>query len=154
MTTSVEPRPWRHAEVGAERLTRALELTVTDVLDTGVYAIVSPQSGDTHYVNLRDIDCPACDCGDHIYRERLCAHALAAMLFEEDPRLERLVGRLVRRAWLEHRLVFAITEAPLGGPGATAMTPRAANAADQAADQTADQTVGIGAGVSPDGGDV
>lgn len=129
-TTSA--RPWRFAEVEPTRLARAFELRVDDVLDTGIYAVHSPQSGERHYVNLADPDCPACDCGDHVFRERLCAHALAAMLYEEDQRLLYLVGRLVRRAWLDARLIFAITAQPIGRPIAPATADAATPSPDGA----------------------
>ena len=47
---------------------------------------------------------PRCDCGDHLWRDRICKHILAALLREGNERVVQALGRLalvyrgVRRA--------------------------------------------------------
>ena len=48
-----------------------------------------------HWVDLYAPLVPRCDCGDHLWRERVCKHILAAMLREGDERVIREVGGLV-----------------------------------------------------------
>ena len=50
---------------------------------------------ETHWVDLRSPLVPRCDCGDHLWRERVCKHILAALLREGDPSVLRAVGSLV-----------------------------------------------------------
>jgi hypothetical protein len=54
-----------------------------------------------HWVDLVDQAHPRCDCGDHLWRERICKHILAALLREGDERVLRSVGALV--AWFRER---------------------------------------------------
>lgn len=50
-----------------------------------------------HWVDLYTRKIPRCDCGDHLWRERVCKHILAAMLREGDGRIIEAIGRLVAR---------------------------------------------------------
>jgi hypothetical protein len=51
-----------------------------------------------HSVDLRTSSHPRCDCGDHLWRERICKHILAALLREGNERvlsaLQQLLSRL------------------------------------------------------------
>ena len=49
-----------------------------------------------HWVDLRSPYHPRCDCGDHLWRDRVCKHILAALLREGDPLVIEAVGALVR----------------------------------------------------------
>lgn len=35
-----------------------------------------------HWVNLSHMDVPMCDCGDHLWRDRLCKHVRACQGFD------------------------------------------------------------------------
>ena len=50
---------------------------------------------EVHWVDLHHVQHPRCDCGDHLWRERICKHILAALLREGDERVLREVGSLV-----------------------------------------------------------
>jgi hypothetical protein len=74
------------------RLERCLGLSV-QAAGRGRYLV----SGGTepHWVDLHSRLVPRCDCGDHLWRERICKHILAAMLREGDERVISEVGGLV-----------------------------------------------------------
>ena len=50
---------------------------------------------ETHWVDLHTPHHPRCDCGDHLWREAVCKHILAALLREGDERVIGAVGELV-----------------------------------------------------------
>lgn len=78
--------------VDLARLERSLQLEVRPA-GRGRYLV---SGGDEpHWVDLYTRKMPRCDCGDHIWRERVCKHILAAMLREGDSRVIAAVGRLV-----------------------------------------------------------
>lgn len=52
---------------------------------------------ETHWVDLRSARQPRCDCGDHLWRDQICKHILAALLREGDERVLHAVSTLVRR---------------------------------------------------------
>ncbi len=91
MTRSLIDIP-RSGGVDLERLERGIQLQVTEV-GPGRYAV----SGGTepHWVDLRTPNQPRCDCGDHLWRERVCKHILAALLRVGDEHVIRAVGQLV-----------------------------------------------------------
>ena len=93
----------RAGGVDLARLERGIVLQVTEV-GPGRYAV---RGGDEpHWVDLRTPNQPRCDCGDHLWRERVCKHILAALLREGDEEVIRAVGRLVltlRRATVPSR---------------------------------------------------
>ena len=61
------------------RLERSLFLHAKQVGE-GRYHI---SGGSTdHWVDLHNPSFPRCDCGDHVWRERVCKHILAALLRE------------------------------------------------------------------------
>jgi len=49
----------------------------------------------THWVDLYTSDLPRCDCADHLWREQVCKHLLAALLREGDERVLAALHRLV-----------------------------------------------------------
>ena len=51
----------------------------------------------SHWVDLYSSGHPRCDCGDHLWREQICKHILAALLREGDERVVRALGALARR---------------------------------------------------------
>jgi len=50
-----------------------------------------------HWVDLYTALHPRCDCGDHLWRERICKHILAALLREGNERVVRALGAVVER---------------------------------------------------------
>jgi hypothetical protein len=48
-------------------------------------------------VDLYTTSIPRCDCGDHIWRERICKHILAALLREGNETVVRALGSLFQR---------------------------------------------------------
>ncbi len=66
---------WRGMPVDETRAALANGLAVTPV--TGGYLV-----REAYWVQLDDPSAPACDCADHVYRDVLCKHALAAMAYE------------------------------------------------------------------------
>jgi hypothetical protein len=74
------------------RLERSLGLHVQPA-GRGRYRV---SGGDEpHWVDLHTLNQPRCDCGDHIWRESVCKHILAALLREGDERVLRAIGVLV-----------------------------------------------------------
>jgi uncharacterized Zn finger protein len=49
-----------------------------------------------HWVDLLTPNQPRCGCGDHLWRERVCKHIVAALLREGDARVVGALGGLVR----------------------------------------------------------
>ena len=74
--------------IDLDRLERSLLLQGERVAE-GRYR-VSSERGD-HWVDLYTTAHPRCDCGDHLWRERICKHILAALLREGN---DRVVGAL------------------------------------------------------------
>ena len=54
-----------------------------------------------HWVDLYSTSHPRCDCGDHLWREQVCKHILAALLREGHDPVVEAVGRLFREVMLE-----------------------------------------------------
>ena len=80
--------------VDLDRLERSLELVGEHVGD-GRYHVIGGESD--HWVDLYSTSHPRCDCGDHLWRERICKHILAALLREGNDRVVRSLGQLVAR---------------------------------------------------------
>lgn len=74
------------------RLERSLLLLGERVGD-GRYRVTGGESD--HWVDLYTTAHPRCDCGDHLWRERICKHILAALLREGNERVVRALGGLV-----------------------------------------------------------
>ena len=81
--------------VDLDRLERSLELRGERV-GNGRYRVSGGAS--THWVDLYSASTPRCDCGDHLWRERVCKHILAALLREGHERVVSSLGAVVRRA--------------------------------------------------------
>ena len=67
--------------VDPARIERALELRARRV-GHGRYLVTG--GSEPHWVDLYTRQLPRCDCGDHIWRERVCKHILAVLLREGD----------------------------------------------------------------------
>ncbi|HEX8830981.1 MAG TPA: SWIM zinc finger family protein [Longimicrobium sp.] len=91
MTRSMIDIP-RAGGVDLGRLERGIGLQVTEV-GPGRYAVRG--GSEPHWVDLRTPNQPRCDCGDHLWRERVCKHILAALLREGDERVIHAVAQLV-----------------------------------------------------------
>ena len=83
----------RDGGVDLDRLERGVSLHAVRV-SGGRYRVTG--GSETHWVDLRSSLIPRCDCGDHLWRDRICKHILAALLREGDPRVVSAVGDLVR----------------------------------------------------------
>ena len=80
--------------VDLDRLERSLRLDGRRIGD-GQYYVVG---GDhEHWVDLYNASMPRCDCGDHLWRERICKHILAALLREGNDTVVRALGVLFER---------------------------------------------------------
>lgn len=81
--------------VDLDRLERCLGLRGERV-GHGRYRVTG---GDTdHWVDLYTTSQPRCDCGDHLWRETICKHILAALLREGNEHVVVALGRLLARA--------------------------------------------------------
>lgn len=81
--------------VDPERLERGLGL-VAERVGEGRYR-VSGGAGD-HWVDLVTAAHPRCDCGDHVWRDQVCKHILAALLREGNEHVVRALATVVARA--------------------------------------------------------
>ena len=77
--------------IDLERLARSLQLQ-GERIGHGRYRVVGG-AGD-HWVDLYTTSVPRCDCGDHLWRERICKHILAALLREGNDRVVGALGTL------------------------------------------------------------
>jgi hypothetical protein len=77
--------------VDVERLERSLGL-VAEQAGYGRYRIAGGDQA--HWVDLYTASHPRCDCGDHLWRDKVCKHILAALMREGNERVIREVGRL------------------------------------------------------------
>jgi uncharacterized Zn finger protein len=75
------------------RLERGVTL-VAERVGRGRYQVTGGR--EQHWVDLTTPNQPRCDCGDHVWRDRVCKHILAALLREGDPEVIGAVGGLVR----------------------------------------------------------
>ena len=78
--------------VSWDRLERSLALSATR-FGRGRYRVTG--GAQTHWVDLYTTNFPRCDCGDHLWRDRICKHILAALLREGDERVLTSLGLLV-----------------------------------------------------------
>lgn len=81
--------------IDLDRLERSLELRGIRVGE-GRYRVIG--GSHDHWVDLHTMSTPRCDCGDHLWRERICKHILAALLREGDERVVTALGAVMRRA--------------------------------------------------------
>ena len=80
--------------VDLDRLERALQLHASR-LSPGRYRVDGGEQ--THWVDLYTAAMPRCDCGDHLWRDQICKHILAALLREGDDTVVRALGSLLER---------------------------------------------------------
>src|ERR687896_190835 len=80
--------------VDLARLERSLGLRGVRVGE-GRYRVTGGEQD--HWVDLYTTALPRCDCGDHLWRERICKHILAALLREGHERVIRELGTLFVR---------------------------------------------------------
>ena len=80
--------------VDLDRLERSLELRGERV-GQGRYRVTGGRTD--HWVDLYSSAHPRCDCGDHLWREQVCKHILAALLREGDETVVRSLGRMTAR---------------------------------------------------------
>jgi hypothetical protein len=73
------------------RLEKSLGL-VGEWVAEGQYRVTGGH--DAHWVDLYTAAYPRCDCADHLWRDAICKHILAALLREGDERVVRAVGGL------------------------------------------------------------
>ncbi len=73
------------------RLERSLGL-VAEQAGHGRYRIAG--GNQDHWVDLYTASHPRCDCGDHLWRDMVCKHILAALMREGNERVIRAVGNL------------------------------------------------------------
>lgn len=89
---------WNHrVELAASgidlpRLERSLALR-TKRVGHGQYEVSGGRV--THWVDLHGANQPRCDCGDHLWREQVCKHILAALLREGNEGVVGALGQLV-----------------------------------------------------------
>lgn len=80
--------------VDLARLERSLGLHGERVA-VGRYRVTG--GGREHWVDLYTASHPRCDCGDHLWRERICKHILAALLREGNERVVSALPKLMAR---------------------------------------------------------
>ena len=80
--------------VDLRRLERSLGLRV-QAAGRGRYRVSG--GAELHWVDLYSAQHPRCDCGDHLWRDRICKHILAALLREGDERVLGSLSRLVQQ---------------------------------------------------------
>ena len=89
----------RAGGVDLERLERSLGLRGERV-GHGRYRVTGGEHD--HWVDLYTTSHPRCDCGDHLWRDRICKHILAALLREGNDRVVTALGRLLERVRMNH----------------------------------------------------
>ena len=80
--------------VDLDRLERSLALRA-ERIGNGRFRIIG--GAQDHWVDLYTAAHPRCDCGDHLWRERICKHILAVLLREGDERVIGAIAGLVAR---------------------------------------------------------
>lgn len=80
------------AGIDLDRLERSLFLSGHPV-GTGQYRVTGGEH--EHWVDLYTAAHPRCDCGDHLWRDQICKHILAALLREGDERVLSALRELV-----------------------------------------------------------
>ncbi|HYD51812.1 MAG TPA: SWIM zinc finger family protein [Gemmatimonadaceae bacterium] len=80
--------------VDLDRLERGLGLRGERV-GHGRYRVTGGRT--EHWVDLYTTSHPRCDCGDHLWRETVCKHILAALLREGNERVVGALGTLLTK---------------------------------------------------------
>lgn len=81
--------------VDLDRLERGLAL-VAERVGEGRYRVSG--GAQDHWVDLVTVAHPRCDCGDHVWRDQVCKHILAALLREGNEHVVRALATVVTRA--------------------------------------------------------
>ena len=81
--------------VDLDRLERSLGLKGERV-GKGRYRVTGGEQD--HWVDLYTRANPRCDCGDHLWRDRICKHILAALLREGSEDVLTALPLLLQRA--------------------------------------------------------
>jgi len=76
------------------RLERGLGLR-SERMGRGRYRVTS--GSDQHWVDLYRSAHPKCDCGAHLWRDRICKHIIAALLREGNEQVLTMLPRLFNR---------------------------------------------------------
>ena len=82
------------AGIDLDRLERSLFLSGHPV-GPGQYRVTGGEH--EHWVDLYTAAHPRCDCGDHLWRDAVCKHILAALLREGNGDVVGALGGLVRQ---------------------------------------------------------
>lgn len=81
--------------VDLDRLERGVQLSC-EWVGVGRYRVTGGAS--EHWVDLGATGArPRCDCGDHLWRDRVCKHILAALLREGSATVIAHIGSMVAR---------------------------------------------------------
>lgn len=88
---STLPSGW----LDADTVRRSASLRV-EPTGEGVYLVDGGE--EPHWVNTRDQSAPACDCGDHLFRDRACKHVVAALLHGRCPNTRMAAWRAMVHA--------------------------------------------------------
>jgi hypothetical protein len=80
--------------VDLDRLERGIGLRAVR-MDRGRYHVTGGSTD--HWVDLYSASHPRCDCGDHLWREAVCKHILAALLREGNEGVVRALPTLLAR---------------------------------------------------------
>ncbi len=80
--------------IDPDRLERCLQLDGVRV-GHGQYRVTGGRID--HWVDLYTTSHPRCDCGDHLWRDQICKHILAALLREGNGRVIAALGPLFSR---------------------------------------------------------
>lgn len=102
----------RTGGVDLDRLERALALHGERV-GQGRYRVRG--GAQDHWVDLYSTAHPRCDCGDHLWREQVCKHILAALLREGHERVVAALARLLERT-RERAVAAAVLAASAPAP--------------------------------------
>jgi len=78
--------------VDLSRLERSLRLHGERIAN-GRYRVTG--GNHEHWVDLLTASHPRCDCGDHLWRDRICKHILAALLREGNERVLAALPQLL-----------------------------------------------------------
>jgi len=78
--------------VNAGRLERSLQLHAARI-GPGRFRVAG--GSQLHWVDLYTASHPRCDCGDHLWRDQVCKHILAALLREGDERVLLALRELI-----------------------------------------------------------
>ena len=80
--------------IDLDRLERSLGLQ-GERIGKGRYRVTGGR--DDHWVDLYNASHPRCDCGDHLWRDQVCKHIIAALLREGNEQVLTMLPRLFNR---------------------------------------------------------